>query len=161
MEESDKKNFRRDLLFRLNVITLTIPPLMERGEDVLLLARYFLQKKAPIRSNKVLSREAERALLKYSFPGNVRELDHIIERALIFSESDEILVYDLNLPNVSSDNLSINLAENLELLSLDEMEHMHIKKVLDSNEWNRETSARALGISQKTLYTKIKKFNLK
>ena len=161
MEESEKKNFRRDLLFRLNVITLTIPPLVERGEDVLLLSRYFLQKKSPVRSNKVLSKEAERALLKYSFPGNVRELDHIIERALIFSEGDEIQVHDLNLPNVSSDSLSISLTENLELLSLDEMEHMHIKKVLDFNEWNRETSARALGISQKTLYTKIKKFNLK
>ena len=161
MEESEKKNFRRDLLFRLNVITLTIPPLVERGEDVLLLSRYFLQKKSPVRSNKILSKEAERALLKYSFPGNVRELDHIIERALIFSEGDEIQVHDLNLPNVSSDSLSISLTENLELLSLDEMEHMHIKKVLDFNEWNRETSARALGISQKTLYTKIKKFNLK
>ena len=161
MEESDKKNFRRDLLFRLNVITLTIPPLRERGEDIILLAKHFLKKKSPIRSNKVLSKEAERALLKYPFPGNVRELAHIVERALIFSEGDEIQIHDLNLPNVASDNLPINLAENLELLSLDEMEQMHIKQVLDSNDWNRETSARALGISQKTLYTKIKKYNLK
>ncbi|VAX21554.1 Response regulator of zinc sigma-54-dependent two-component system [hydrothermal vent metagenome] len=161
MEESDKKNFRRDLLFRLNVITLTIPPLRERGEDIIILAKYFLEKKSPIRSNKVLSKDAERSLLKYPFPGNVRELEHIIERALIFSDGDEIQIHDLNLPNISSDNLPINLAENLELLSLDEMEHMHIKQVLDSNDWNRETSARALGISQKTLYTKIKKYNLK
>lgn len=161
MEESDKKNFRRDLLFRLNVITLTIPPLRERGEDILLLSKYFLSKKSPIKTNKILSRDAERALMKYTFPGNVRELEHIIERALIFSESEEIVVHDLNLPNVSSDSLPINLAENLELLSLDEMEKIHIKKVLDSNEWNRESSARALGISQKTLYTKIKKFDLK
>ncbi len=161
MEESDKKNFRKDLLFRLNVITLTIPPLRERGEDIILLVKYFLGKKAPIRSNKVLSKDAERSLLKYPFPGNVRELEHIIERALIFSDGDEIQVHDLNLPNVASDNLPINLAENLESLSLDEMEHMHIKQVLDSNDWNREVSARALGISQKTLYTKIKKYNLK
>jgi len=161
MEESDKKNFRKDLLFRLNVITLTIPPLRERNEDIILLAKYFLEKKSPIRSNKVLSKDAERSLIKYPFPGNVRELEHIIERALIFSDGDEIQVHDLNLPNVASDNLPINLAENLELLSLDEMEHMHIKQVLDSNDWNREVSARALGISQKTLYTKIKKYNLK
>lgn len=159
MEESEKKNFRKDLLFRLNVITLTIPPLRERGNDILLLANYFLQKKSPVRSVKALSPQAEKTLLGYKFPGNVRELDHIIERALIFSEEDIIQIRDLNIPR---EDIAL-LAEKIDMGSiqlLDEMEKVHIKKILDLNSWNREETARALGISQKTLYTKIKKYNL-
>ena len=87
LEEADNKNFRRDLLFRLNVITLTIPPLRDRRDDILVLAKFFLESKSPIRSPKKLSPKAEMALLNYSFPGNVRELEHTIERAIIFSES--------------------------------------------------------------------------
>lgn len=159
MEESEKKNFRKDLLFRLNVITLTIPPLRERGNDILLLANYFLQKKSPVRSVKALSPQAEKTLLGYKFPGNVRELDHIIERALISSEEDIIQIRDLNIPR---EDIAL-LAEKIDMGSiqlLDEMEKVHIKKILDLNSWNREETARALGISQKTLYTKIKKYNL-
>lgn len=159
MEESEKKNFRKDLLFRLNVITLTVPPLRERGSDILLLANYFLQKKSPVRAIKHLSHYAEKALSNYKFPGNVRELDHIIERALIFSEDEAIQAKDLNLPQ---ENIAV-LAEKIEggeIQLLDEMEKVHIKKILDYNNWNREDTARALGISQKTLYTKIKKYNL-
>ena len=159
MEESEKKNFRKDLLFRLNVITLTISPLRERGNDILQLANYFLQKKSPVRAVKSLSPQSEKALLNYKFPGNVRELDHIIERALIFSEEEMIQVRDLNIPK---EDMAV-LAEKIDSGSiqlLDEMEKVHIKKILDLNGWNREESARALGISQKTLYTKIKKYNL-
>ena len=99
LEETSNKNFRRDLLFRLNVITLTIPPLRERKEDILLLANHFLEIKSPIRSPKNLSTEAEKALLKYDFPGNIRELEHVIERAIIFAENDHIEPEDLNLPS--------------------------------------------------------------
>jgi len=159
MEESEKKNFRRDLLFRMNVITLTIPPLRERGNDILILANYFLQKKSPVRAVKHLSSQAEKALMNYKYPGNVRELDHIIERALIFSEDESIQIKDLNM---LKEDLSL-LAGKIEtgdIQLLDELEKVHIKKILDLNDWNREDSARALGISQKTLYTKIKKYNL-
>ncbi|MBU2494071.1 MAG: sigma-54 dependent transcriptional regulator [Bacteroidetes bacterium] len=160
MEEADNKNFRKDLLFRLNVITLTIPPLRERGSDVLILANYFLDKKSPLRAKKVLSPEAENKLLSYEFPGNVRELEHIIERAIIFSEDNIIQAKDLYLPKINGQEFVYEGNEK-EILPMDEVEKMHIKKVLIHHEWNREKSAHDLGISLKTLYTKIKKYDLK
>jgi DNA-binding NtrC family response regulator len=160
MQEAENKNFRRDLLFRLNVITLTIPPLRERQSDVLLLAEYFLQKKSPVRSVKRLSEEAKKELMRYNFPGNVRELDHIIERAIIFSDGDLIQPKDLNIPKDDFD-FSNFTREDGSLVSLDELEKSHIKRALDQYNWNRENTSRVLGISQKTLYSKIIKYNLK
>lgn len=160
MEEAEKKNFRRDLLFRLNVITLTIPPLRERNGDILLLAEYFLQKKSPVRSNKKLSPDSQKGLLSYAFPGNVRELEHMIERSIIFSESEMILPKDLNIPKEEFE-LSTHLGEDGTILTMEQIEKIHIKKALEHNDWNRENTARALDISQKTLYSKIIKYNLK
>jgi DNA-binding NtrC family response regulator len=160
MEEAEKKNFRRDLLFRLNVITLIIPPLRERQNDVLLLSDYFLKKKSPIRSTKRLSEEAKKDLLRYNFPGNVRELEHIIERAIIFSDSELILPRDLSIPKEDFD-FSNFVKDDGTFVSLEEVEKIHIKRALDQNNWNRENTARSLGISQKTLYSKIIKYKLK
>lgn len=160
MEESEKKNFRKDLLFRLNVITLTIPPLRERNGDILLLADYFLNKKSPVRSIKKLSEEAKEELLRYKFPGNVRELEHIIERAIIFSDSEYITPKDLNIPKEVFDFLNFQKDDGT-ILTMEELEKIHIKKTLDHFKWNRENTARALDISLKTLYSKIIKYNLK
>jgi len=165
LEESENKTFRKDLLFRLNVITLIIPPLRERREDILLLANYFLKKKSPVRTPKRLSPETEELLLNYTFNGNIRELDHIIERAIIFSEGESISPDDLNLPHVyqkgiynqaSGDNDDIE-----EILSMEDLERWHIQKVLNKNHWDRTRTATQLGISPKTLYTKIKKYELR
>ncbi len=164
LEEADNKKFRRDLLFRLNVITLTIPPMRERKEDVLLLARHFLEIKSPIRSPKKLTPEAEEALLHYSFPGNVRELDHIIERALIFAEGEYIHVEDLNLPTDATQKVQEvedNTPKIEQVLSMDEVEKKHIAHALKQNKWDRTQTANQLGISPKTLYTKIKKYQIK
>jgi DNA-binding NtrC family response regulator len=164
LEEADNKNFRRDLLFRLNVITLTIPPLRDRKEDIALLADHFLATKSPIRSPKKLSAEAEKVLLGYAFPGNVRELEHIIERAIIFAEGDNIKPEDLNLPHMQAYKESTNIdesEEDLSVLSMEEVEKRHIAKVLKRNRWDRTQTANQLGISPKTLYTKIKKYEIR
>ncbi len=160
MEEAEKGSFRRDLLFRLNVITLTVPPLRERNNDILVLANYFIEKKSHYNSQKKLSSEAEKTLIAYTFPGNVRELEHIIERSLIFSDSQEIKVSDLGLPTeISSSNNNFSLEPNL--MSIEELESKLIKNTLDHFNWNRESSARSLGMSQKTLYSKIRKYQIK
>lgn len=160
MEFADQKKFRRDLLFRLNIITLTIPPLIERGNDISLLAEHFLKRKCSVNSPKTLSAEARHKLLNYEFPGNVRELEHIIERSIIFSDGDVIEVKDLALPNFQKFETDEEELDD-ELLKLEDIEKVHIRKALNIHNWNRENTARALGISQKTLYTKIKKYSLK
>lgn len=165
LEESDKKGFRKDLLFRLNVITLTIPPLRERKDDVLLLAAHFLKEKSPIRSPKKLSPEAEEVLTSYSFTGNIRELEHIIERAIIFADGEHIMPDDLNLPHTYQKGIytqSAPVSEDVEeILSMEDLEKWHIQKILNRNHWDRTRTATQLGISPKTLYTKIKKYELK
>jgi DNA-binding NtrC family response regulator len=163
LEETSNKNFRRDLLFRLNVITLTIPPLRERREDILLLSNHFLEIKSPIRSPKRLSHEAEQALLKYDFPGNIRELEHIIERALIFAENDNIEPEDLNLPldNLKNTGKKLHIQQDEIVLSIEELEKQHIAHALRINRWDRAQTAYQLGISPKTLYSKIKKYEIR
>ncbi len=164
MEEADNKNFRRDLLFRLNVITLTIPPLRDRKEDISQLANHFLSVKSPVRSPKRISSEAERVLLSYNFPGNIRELEHIIERAIIFAEGDIIKPDDLNLPHMAAfkeSSITMESEEDSSVLSMEEVEKRHIAKVLKRNRWDRTQTANQLGISPKTLYTKIKKYEIK
>lgn len=165
LEEADVKNFRKDLLFRLNVITLTIPPLRDRREDILLLANHFLETKSPIRSPKRLTPETEEALMSYNFTGNIRELNHIIERALIFAEADTIEPEDLNLPIHVAQSKHLVYADNNvnvdELVSMEDVEKWHIERILTRNRWDRTLTASQLGISPKTLYTKIKKYGIK
>ena len=161
LEETESKNFRRDLLFRLNVITLTLPPLRERKDDILLLANHFLEIKSPIRSPKRLSPGSEILLSSYEFPGNVRELDHIIERSIIFASDDIIKPEDLNLPTANKREQTSDIDNNItDVLSMEEVEKSHIVKALNFYGWDRAKTAYKLKISIKTLYSKIKKYSL-
>ena len=117
-------------------------------------------RKCSINSPKELSTAAKTVLLNYDFPGNVRELEHIIERAIIFSDGNIIEEKDLNLPKFGNLYEYENESDE-EILKLEDIERLHIRKALNVNDWNRENTARALGISQKTLYTKIKKYSLR
>lgn len=165
LEETEKKMFRRDLLFRLNVITLVVPPLRERKEDILTLANFFLESKSPIRSPRKFDEKAIEALMQYDFPGNIRELEHIIERAIIFSDDNIIHPEILFLSTKKKKHAEVaasgnHFESNAEELSIDDLERKHILKVLDLNGWERTRTAEQLGISQKTLYSKIKKYHL-
>lgn len=161
MQESEQKTFRRDLLFRLNVFTFSLPPLRERGSDIILLAEYFLKIKNGNESIKVLSENAKHALKNHNYPGNIRELNHIIQRAIVFSDNNIIDEKDLYLSKspTTFEEYSITSSDNIN--TLDDMEREHIQNVLIHFNWNREESARALGVSQKTLYTKILKYELR
>jgi DNA-binding NtrC family response regulator len=167
IQEAEKKNFRRDLLFRLNVITLTIPPLRDRPDDIIPLANFFLGLKSPVRTPILLKSDAIDALKKYPFVGNVRELEHIIERAVVFSDNNEISAESLHLPAIKQSSHQPLLEEGSHvsegpttIASLEDVERRHILKALEHFNWERAKTAQQLGISQKTLYTKIKKYEL-
>jgi two-component system response regulator AtoC len=166
-EEVGRGKFREDLLYRLNVVTLPLPTLRERKDDVEPLVDYFLKTKSKSKAIKSISPEALDILKRYDWPGNVRELEHIIEGALILSEGETIKPEDLSLSIIirgkAAETAAVSYygdAKSVQQLSLEDLEKIHIKHVLDGNGWNRNRSAKVLGISLKTLYLKIKQYGL-
>lgn len=148
--------FREDLLYRINTITIEVPPLRERGEDIRVLADFFLRKfsakydKTGIR----LSNAAQQKLVKYSWPGNIRELLHSVERAVILAEDNSIEPEDISLGTAGQrESPSANAPKTLE-----EMEVDMIRKALDRHQGNYTAAAEELGITRQTLYNKLKKF---
>jgi DNA-binding NtrC family response regulator len=163
-EEVKAGRFREDLFYRVNVITLRLPTLAERKDDIPLLANTILDRKVKSRGSKSIHPDAMIALVAYDWPGNVRELENVLERALIVSTDEYIRTKDLALPfhfTVSSSN--INASEILigSEVSLDEVAREHITGVLQRTAWNKNLAAKILGISLKTLYTKIYQYTLK
>jgi two-component system, NtrC family, response regulator AtoC len=152
-EEVREGNFREDLLYRLNVITIEVPVLKDRREDIPPLVEFFLQKKSKTRNPKRLTQEAMNALLMYDWPGNVRELEHVIERAIILSRGEIIETPDLHLTYEQQGAEPVSL-------SLKDLEKQQIEKVLKLFNGNRKQTSEALGISQKTLYLKIKDYEI-
>ncbi len=158
-EEVKAGRFREDLLYRLNVVTLTVPLLRDRAEDIAVLAQHFLAQKSRAREPKTLSASALAALERYAWPGNVRELEHAIEGALLLAREGVIDVGDLPFRH-QEDPLHNHSVEPGDSLTLESMERIHIRKVLAMNDYNRGRTASALGISKKTLYLKIKEYGI-
>jgi DNA-binding NtrC family response regulator len=157
--------FREDLYYRLNVITLQLPSLEDRKEDIPLLVDHFLKRRFSTNEQKRIDPKALDVLMKYHWPGNVRELENVIERAAILCQENVIRIDDLALP-LGSRGLfgaaSSAPAGGLlgSAVSMREIEKVHIEGVLQGVHWNKNIAAKILGISLKTLYTKIQQYNL-
>ncbi len=155
--ETSKGMFREDLFYRLSVLTLTVPPLRDRKEEIPALAECFVRN-ACARLGvmpKDVSDEALAVLLAHDWPGNVRELENVIELAVVFTDGDVIGPLELS-SHVEPTGQVIPLGDSP--LSLEQVEAQHLLRVLKKNEGNKRKTARDLGIDTKTLYNKLKKF---
>ncbi|HUL44459.1 MAG TPA: sigma-54 dependent transcriptional regulator [Bacteroidota bacterium] len=153
--------FREDLLYRLNVITLSLPPLNDRKEDIPALVDYFLKQKNPKGTPKHISPEALELLLQYDWPGNIRELENVMEGSMIMADGDIIGPDDFLLPAVLRRHRTTGHREDpSSIVPLKEVERKHISRVLHHVQWNKRDAASLLGISLKTLYTKIATYHI-
>lgn len=157
-EMVEKGTFRQDLLFRINTVELILPPLRERGNDILLLADYFLQTfNGKYHKNiKNIDSKAAQVLLSYPWPGNVRELQHVVERAVIMTDGTVISENDLQLSPQKFGSKNILPTD----MPLDEMEKMMVSKAIDKHKGNISKAAAELGLTRAALYRRIEKFGL-
>lgn len=164
-EEIRNGNFREDLYYRLKVIPITLPPLRERGEDIMLLAKYFVDLfNLEFRKNlKGLSKSTEKLFLEYHWPGNVRELKNVIERAMILENEEYILPE--HLPAEISDKIvqagsqkPVDLKLPPEGLDIEKVEKEFIRQALDSTKGNQTKAARLLSLTRDTLRYRMQKF---
>jgi transcriptional regulator with PAS, ATPase and Fis domain len=145
--------FREDLLYRINTIQIELPPLRERGNDIFILSEFFLKKYCRKYNKSLLkiNQQAHEKLLRYSWPGNIRELQHTFEKAVILSESSVIKPDDLYLRHPGQ------VSSNSSFTTLEEMEKKMIQEALDKNNGNFTAAADQLGITRQTLYNRLKK----
>ena len=156
-----KGEFREDLFYRINTIHLNLPPLRERREDILPLARYFVKKYSRRYGRDIhgISQTACEKLVSYNWPGNIRELQHVMEKCVILSDGDELKIGNLQADNMYLSSNGKN-QENNPLQTLDEMERDMIKKAIDVSRGNLSQAATRLGITRQTLYNKMKRYGL-
>ena len=157
-KEVEKGNFREDLYYRLNVIRIQIPPLRRRKEDIPLLVSHFIktQGKKEKKDIKGITDEALKELLKYDFPGNVRELENIIKRAIVFSRREYLTEEDISVPISKKLKYSGKLEDEV-----GKIEHGMITEALKKYDWNQSKAAKELGVSERTIRYKMKKYKIK
>ena len=172
LEEAVRQGeFREDLLYRLKVVTLELPPLRERGNDILLIAHHFLSLHATQYGKQInsFSEQAQNALMSYHWPGNVRELRHVVERATIWEDTHQIGMDNLfitqpaslketSLGHSQGEKIVIDLSH--EDVNLEQVEKDIIQRVLTHNNWNLSKSAKLLGITRDTLRYRIGKYRI-
>ncbi len=159
----EEKLFREDLFFRINVIHIELPPLRERGDDILLLAKHFIKQLATRTDKRVsgISGTAAEKLLDYAWPGNVRELRNAIERAVALTKYEKLAVDDLPEKIHSYHAAEIVIGSNAsELISMEETEKRYILHVLKTAGGNKTHAARILGFDRKTLYRKLQFYKI-
>jgi len=155
--EVSEGRFREDLYFRLNVVQINIPSLRDRKEDIPLLTQYFLQRCSKKFSKKVarINSKAQAVLHSYSYPGNVRELENIIERAVALAESDTLTLADL-----PQDLREYSVVPYREWITLEEQEKDYIRQILRYTKYNMGQTAQILALPRTTLWRKMKKYGL-
>ncbi len=160
--EVAEKRFREDLYYRLNVVTIDLPPLRARGADVLAIARLLLERLAPRRNIEISPGVGEK-LMSYDWPGNVRELENCIERALALSLGDTIALADLpdKVRDFVPQSIVMAAREVEELISIDELERRYIEKVIQKLGGNKSRAAEVLGVDRRTLYRRLETWNRK
>ena len=156
VDEVAAGRFRQDLLFRLNTIEIALPPLRDRREDIIPLANNFLRMHSQRYRKELVGFDetARDRLLQHSFPGNVRELDHVIERAVLMARGSHLKAADLGLTSGGGES------KTLEDMSLEEVEAFLIKKALARNNGNARKAAEALGLSRSAFYRRLQQYGL-
>ncbi len=158
----EEGRFRDDLFFRINVIQLELPALRSRGTDTLLLAKHFVDHFAAQSDKEVtgLSKPAAERLLAYNWPGNIRELRNVIERAVALTRYDKLAVEDLpqKIRDHRASEVFVGGTDPAELVPIEEIERRYILHVLQSVDGNKTLAARVLGLDRKTLYRKLRQY---
>ena len=161
-DEVDEKRFREDLFYRINVVKIDVPPLRERGGDVLLLAQHFLEQFAERNGKPTLelSTPAAEKLMAYDWPGNVRELENCMERAVALARFDQITVDDLpeKVRAYRAERFVVAANDPTEIVTMDELERRYILRVLSLVGGNKSRAAQVLGFDRRTLYRKLERY---
>jgi two-component system, NtrC family, response regulator HydG len=159
-EMATQNQYRKDLIYRLNTIEITLPPLRMRGNDIVLLAEYFMKTYGEkYHKNLVeIDEKAQQKLRQYAFPGNIRELQHSIERAVIMADNQAITARDLDL-NSSIEN-PVMMVQESTTLRIDEIEKSTILKAIERHDGNITKAARELGLTRTALYRRLGKYDI-
>lgn len=162
-DEVKQGNFREDLLYRINIVEILIPPLRKRKEDIRKLAEHFIEKFARRHARDIQTGAADffAALEGYAWPGNIRQLENCIERAVIMKRSGKLEAQDLSLPDSESSDNDLSMFSNLPLQeTINKIEENIIFQALESSNWNYSKAAATLGVTRQNLHYKLKKYGI-